>query len=162
MDLLLPRRHFNAYIVKRRKPYHVLFWLLNDYCGFLIRRLLVPQNTRLEMEGMTFLRYELSFEVTLTPLMLSSNHQGFRGALPLMGCTKSLGAQTKAPTAQEFEPQCQPPQSNLFLLKASSPTCESMKFKFPANHQQAVSKIHHSPGCVVQAREIRTKFSGRK
>lgn len=89
-------------------------------------------------------------------LGLSSNHQEF-GYFPaplLMGCTVSLVGQTQAPTVQEFESHSQPQQSNRFSLKLLLPSRDCMKFKFPVNHRQAVSRSHYSPGQVSSMGKI--------
>lgn len=141
-----------------------MFWLLNDYSDFLIKRLLVPHNTRSQMEGITF-----SCKVNWV-LNLPTYHLGSVAAPRawMVHCTTTHGLHREPGSANrgshcpaiwvsELATTIEP-----FLLKVSSPTCECLKFKFPVNHKQAVSKIHNSPGCVVWVRKIRTKFSRRK
>lgn len=123
---------------------------------FLMKRLLVSDTTRSQMDGKMSLQEELDFKHTHVPLR--SQQQSPR--IWMVPCStphrlhSKPGGQTQAPIVQEFESQSQPQQSNHFSLKLLLPPCDCMKFKFPVNHRQAVSRSHYFPGQVSNMGKI--------
>ena len=124
--------------------------------AFLMKRLLVSHTTRSQMDGKMSLQEELGFKHT--HVLLRSQQQSPRIRMVPCSCPhglhSELGGQTQAPTVQEFESQSQPLQSNHFSLKLLLPPRDCMKFKFPVNHRQAVSRSHYSPGHISSMGKI--------